>query len=62
MGAMHTMQNPSTSEIEVADPADVTDDIYAYELETARRAAGGSGTNESQSTLTFEPDISEFTD
>ncbi len=59
---MHTMQNPSTSETEVVDLAEVADEIYAYELETARRAAGGSGTHESPSTLAFEPDLAEFTD
>jgi hypothetical protein len=59
---MHTMQNPNQSESDVADPADVADDIYAYELETARRAAGGTESRSTPSTLAFEPQLSEFTD
>ncbi|AEG43362.1 hypothetical protein [Isoptericola variabilis] len=59
---MHTMQNPSTSETEVVDLAEVADDIYEYELETARRAAGAAGEKPTPSTLTFDPHLSEFTD
>jgi hypothetical protein len=59
---MHTMQNPNQFEPEVVDLAEVSDDLYAYELETVRRDAEGVGTAPTPSALTFEPQLSEFTD
>jgi hypothetical protein len=59
---MHTMQNENQSEPEVVDLAEVVDDIYAYELETVRRAAGERTDRPTPGVLTFEPQMSEFTD
>jgi hypothetical protein len=56
------MQNENQSEPEVVDLAEVVDDIYAYELETVRRAAGETTDRPPPGVLTFEPQMSEFTD
>lgn len=59
---MHTMQSGNQSELEAVDLAEVADEIYAYELATVRRDAGGVGTAPTPSALTYEPHLSEFTD
>ena len=50
------------TEDEVVDPADVAHEIFVYDAETVRRDAQRIGGRPAPSPLTFEPELSEFTD